>query len=163
VGRRDFSFGLLPAIAPRAARAAQEPAKQHRSAIVIPAGAVAIIRETSSDALRRRFYHSFFGELRRLDDVEGQILVIERYTGEGRPEGFASLAREVIGRNPDLIVAQTNPVALAMRTATGTIPIVFIGHAPPGFSGVDFVGRQPTRNRGPRTLHRAARHIAKLS
>ena len=81
----------------------------------------------SSDPLRRRFHQSFLGELRRLGDVEGQNPVIERYTGEGRPEAYADLAREVIGRNPDLIVAQTNPVALALRGATKTTPIVWIG------------------------------------
>jgi putative ABC transport system substrate-binding protein len=48
-------------------------------------------------------------------------LMIERYSGEGRPEGYADLAREVVGRNPDLIVAQINPVALAVRAASGTI------------------------------------------
>jgi len=43
---------------------------------------------TSSDPLRRRFYQSFFEELRRLGDIEGQNLVIERYSGEGWPEGL---------------------------------------------------------------------------
>ena len=106
--RRDFSLGLLLAVAPRAARA-QEPAKRHRIAILIPAGAVAVISEITSDPLRRRFYQSFFEELRRVGDVEGQNLTIERYSGEGRPEGYADLAREVVGRYPDVIVAQTNP------------------------------------------------------
>ena len=124
--RRDFTIGLLFASGKRTVPA-QERAKQHRIAIVIPAGAVAIISETSSDPIRRRFYQSFFEELRRLGDVEGQNLVIERYSGEGRPESYADLAREVVGRNPDVIVAQTNPVALAFRAATGTIPIVWVG------------------------------------
>ena len=69
--RRDFAIGLLLAAATQSVRA-QEPGKQHRIAIVIPAGAVAIISETSSDPIRRRFYQSFFEELRRLGDVEGQ-------------------------------------------------------------------------------------------
>ena len=124
--RRDFTIGLLLATAVRAVQA-QERGKQRRIAIVIPAGAVAIISETSSDLIRLRFYQGFFGELRRLGDVEGQNLTIERYSGEGRPEGFADLAREVVGRSPDVIVAQTNPVALAVRAATGTIPIVWVG------------------------------------
>jgi putative ABC transport system substrate-binding protein len=126
VRRRDFTPGLLLAAASRRLQA-QERAKQHRIAIVIPAGAVGIISESSSDPLRRRFYQSFFAELRRLGDVEGQNLTIERYSGEGRPEGYADLAREVVSRNPDVIVAQTNPVALAVRAATDTIPIVWIG------------------------------------
>jgi putative ABC transport system substrate-binding protein len=124
--RRDFVVGLMLAAATRSVRA-QEQAKHHRIAIVIPAGAVASISETSSDPLRRRFYQAFFAELRRLGDAEGQNLTIERYSGKGRPEGYGDLAREVVGRNPDVIVAQTNPIALAVRAATGTIPIVWVG------------------------------------
>jgi putative ABC transport system substrate-binding protein len=109
---------------------AQERVKQHRIAIVFPAGPVADISETSSDALIRRLWQPFFEELRRLGDVEGQNLAIERYSGEGRPEGFADLARKVVGLDPDVIVAATNPVALAVRAATSTIPIVWIGVEP---------------------------------
>jgi putative tryptophan/tyrosine transport system substrate-binding protein len=124
--RRDFTIGVLLATATRSARA-QQSAKQHRIAIVIPAGPVDIISDTGSEPIRRRLYQAFFEELRRLGDVEGQNLAIERYSGEGRPEGYADLAREVAGRNPDVIVAHTNSLALAIRAATGTTPIVWIG------------------------------------
>jgi putative tryptophan/tyrosine transport system substrate-binding protein len=124
--RRDFTIGLLLATTAQSVRA-QEPVKQHRIAIVIPAGPVAVISETSSDALNRRLYQPFFEELRRLGDIEGQNLIVERYSGEGRPEGFADLASEVVNRNPDVTVAITNPIAQALRAATGTISIVWIG------------------------------------
>src|SRR5215469_8348412 len=127
--RRDFTAGVLLASAARAVRA-QERAKQHRIAIVIPAGPVALISENSGDALNRRLWQPFFEELRRLGDVEGQNLAVERYSGEGRPEGFPDLAHEVVRRNPDVIVAITNPVALVARAATETIPIVWIGVEP---------------------------------
>ena len=122
--RRDFTVGLLLAATVRTVRA-QERAKQHRIAIVIPAGPVAVISETG-----HRFWQAFFEELRRLGDVEGQNLTVERYSGEGRPEGYADLAREVVSRNPDVIVAVTNAVARAVRAATGTIPIVWMGVDP---------------------------------
>ena len=127
--RRDFTIGLLFATAARTVRA-QQQAKQHRIAIVIPAGPVAVISEIGSDSFRRRYYQTFFEQLRRLGDLEGRNLVIERYSGEGRPEGYADLARQVVTRNPDLIVAQTNPVALAVRAVTDTIPVVWIGVDP---------------------------------
>jgi putative ABC transport system substrate-binding protein len=126
--RREFTVGLLAAASRRVQ--AQERVKQHRIAIVFPAGPVANISETSSDALIRRLWQPFFEELRRLGDVEGQNLAIERYSGEGRPKGYADLAREVVGSDPDVIVAATNPVALAVRSATSTIPIVWIGVEP---------------------------------
>ena len=39
-----------------------------------------------------------------MGEVEGQNLIVERYSGEGRPAGFADLAREIVSRNPDAIV-----------------------------------------------------------
>jgi putative ABC transport system substrate-binding protein len=122
--RRDFTVGLLLASATRSVLA-QERAKQHRIAIVMAGGTIARISETSSDPVSRRFFQAFFSELRRLGDVEGQNLMIQRYTGEGRPASHADLAREVVSRNPEVIVASTGPVALAVRAATATIPIVF--------------------------------------
>jgi putative ABC transport system substrate-binding protein len=122
--RRDFAIGLLLGATVRPMWA-QEPAKQHRIAVVLSAGSAASI-----NAKENRPWQAFFEELRRLGDVEGQNLIVERYSGEGRPEGYADLAREVVNRNPDVIVAVTNPVALAVRAVTGTIPIVWIGVEP---------------------------------
>jgi putative ABC transport system substrate-binding protein len=122
--RRDFTIGLALAAAVRTVRA-QERVTQRRIAIVIPAGPVASIDDPG-----RLFYRAFWEELRRLGDVEGKNLTVERYSGEGRPEGYADLAREVVRRNPYLIVAGTNPIALAARAASGTIPIVWIGGDP---------------------------------
>jgi len=51
-------------------------------------------------------------------------------SGEGRPEGYADLVREVVSRNPEVIIAGTDPIALAARAAGGTIPIVWIGGDP---------------------------------
>jgi len=122
--RRDFAIGVLLAGAVRTVRA-QEPAKRRRIAIVIPAGSVARINDPAS-----RYWQPFWEELRRLGDAEGQNLVVEGYSGEGRPEGYADLAREVTSRSPDVIVAITGPVAQALRAATGTTPIVWIGVDP---------------------------------
>jgi putative ABC transport system substrate-binding protein len=129
--RRDFTIGLWLAAATHSVRA-QERGAQHRIAIVIGAGSVAIISETSSDALSRSLYQPFFEELRRLGDVEGQNLTVERYSGEGRAGDFPDLAREAAGHNPEVIVAISNPVALAARAATGSLPIVWIGVDPIG-------------------------------
>ena len=88
--RRDFTIGLALAAAARSGRA-QERVKRHRIAIVRPAGSVALISDTGI-----RTYRAFFEELRRLGDIEGQNLTVERYSGEGRPEGFADLGRGVV-------------------------------------------------------------------
>jgi putative ABC transport system substrate-binding protein len=121
--RRDFSAGLLFASVTRVEVQAQ--AKQHRIAIVRPAGPIALISDTGI-----RTYRAFFEELRRLGDVEGQNLTVERYSGEGRPEGFAGLAREVVNRQPDVIVVSSDFIAQAARAASSTIPIVWVGGDP---------------------------------
>ena len=122
--RRDFTTGLLLTAVAQSVRA-QGPPQHHRIAIVCPAGSVAPISETGVS-----FYRAFFKELRRLGDVEGENLIVERYSGEGRPEGFADLGREVVSRKPDLIVAITPPIAKAVRAADDTIPIVFTSGDP---------------------------------
>jgi putative tryptophan/tyrosine transport system substrate-binding protein len=122
--RRDFITGILLAAATGPALA-QAPAKQHRIAIIIPAGPVAGISHIGAG-----FWRTFFEELRRSGDVEGHNLTVERYSGDGRPEGYADLTRKIVDSNPDVIVAITNPVALAVRAATGTIPIVWTGVEP---------------------------------
>jgi putative ABC transport system substrate-binding protein len=112
--RRDFTVGLLLAATTQSVWA-QEPAKQHRIAIVISTGPVTRINDPAS-----RYWQAFWEELRRLSDVEGQNLIVERYSGEGRPALFADLAREVVSRNPDVILAIAGPISLAVSAATST-------------------------------------------
>jgi putative tryptophan/tyrosine transport system substrate-binding protein len=120
MNRRDFTLGLLLASAVGPVRA-QEPAKQHRIAM-ITGGPVARMRDRGAP-----IFKAFFEELHRFGDVEGQTLAVERHSGEGRPAGYADLARQVVSRNPDVIVASTNPIAKAVRATTDTIPIVWVG------------------------------------
>src|SRR5882757_1448089 len=99
---------------------AQQPARQDRIAIFHPAIPTRLLTETGGGSAWR----AFFGELRRLGYVEGENLVIERYSAEGHHERYADLAREIVAAAPDLIVTGTNPVVIAFKAATGTIPLV---------------------------------------
>jgi len=117
--RREFTAGLLLAAVTRPSRA-QQRATQPRIAIFHPAIPVALLTETGGGSAWR----AFFGELRRLGYVEGQNLIVERYSAEGDHERYAELAREIVSRNPDLIVTGTNPVVIAFRAATSAIPVV---------------------------------------
>ena len=119
--RRDIAIGLLLAAAARTGRA-QEPPKQHRIAIVISAGPVARVYDPTS-----RAFQAFWQELHRLGDAEGQNLIVDLYSGEGRPAGFADLARRVVRENPEVIVAVAGPITSAISAATETIPIVASG------------------------------------
>jgi putative ABC transport system substrate-binding protein len=70
----------------------------------------------------RRVYQT----LRELGDVEGQNLIVERFSAEGRYEQFASLAADVVSRKPDVIILNFNDLAKRFTTATSTIPLVAI-------------------------------------
>jgi putative ABC transport system substrate-binding protein len=72
------------------------------------------------------FYRAFFEELSRLGYVEGQNLGVERYSGEGRTERYAELARDVVNTHPDLILAVGGRLSLDFKMATTTIPIVTV-------------------------------------
>jgi putative ABC transport system substrate-binding protein len=61
---------------------AQQSTKVYRIAILHPSHPVAEMTETGS----LPYYRAFFDELRRLGYIEGQNLIVERYSGEGRVE-----------------------------------------------------------------------------
>ena len=84
--RREF-ITLLGGVAawPVAARA-QPPATQSRIAIFHPAIPTTHLTETGGGSAWR----AFFAELRRLGYVEGENLIIERYSAEGHHERYKS-------------------------------------------------------------------------
>jgi putative ABC transport system substrate-binding protein len=121
--RREFIGSLIgTAVAWPIAASAQQAAKVYRLAIVHTAIPVKEMNETSSFA----YFKALFGELRRLGYVEGQNLVIERYSGEGRTAHYAELAREVVRQRPDVdvILTGTSRMVGYFKAATATIPIV---------------------------------------
>ena len=95
--RREFImlFGGTAATCPLAARA-QQPAKMKRIAIVSPATKIG---DMGVNGIRQ--YRVFFEELSRLGYVEGENLMVERYSGEGRTERYADFARDVVSTHPN--------------------------------------------------------------
>jgi ABC-type uncharacterized transport system substrate-binding protein len=118
--RRAFITLLGGAAAWPIAARAQQLANQPRIAIFHPAIPTTLLTETGGGSAWR----AFFGELRRLGYVEGKNLIIERYSAEGHHERYSDMAREIVTRNPDLIVTGTNPVVIAFMAVTSTIPVV---------------------------------------
>ena len=123
--RREFTLCLLLPTAVGTVRA-EALTRQHRIAIISTRPVVQIDDPTIP------IFRAFFEELRRLGDVEGPNLTIERYYNGGRPAGYPDLARAVVARNPEVIIALGTPMTQAVRAATGTIPIVWIGGDPIG-------------------------------
>lgn len=100
--RREF-VGFIGAVALLPRTASAQSNRTYRIAILHPSHPVAELTSASSFG----YWREFFGELRRLGYVEGQNLLIERYSGEGRVEDYPKLARDVAARNFDLIFAIT--------------------------------------------------------
>jgi putative ABC transport system substrate-binding protein len=92
--------------------------KAQRIAIVLPSQPVTTIVETSDEPL----WQAVFSELRRLGYIEGQNLLIERYSGGER--GSPNLVRDVVSRNPDLIIPVSTNLTLNFKAVTTAIPIV---------------------------------------
>jgi putative tryptophan/tyrosine transport system substrate-binding protein len=117
--RRNLILGVL-AIAAMGTARAQQSGKVHRIAIVHPSNPVVQLTEENGSPLMKEIYR----ELRRLGYVEGQNLFIERYSGQQRAAHYLDLAREVVARNPDLIIAFSSSLTLDFKATKTTIPIV---------------------------------------
>jgi putative ABC transport system substrate-binding protein len=63
--------------------------------------------------------------LAELGYAEGRNLVIERRYSEGKADRFPDFAAEMVRLKVDLIIVITTPAALAVKSATKTIPVVF--------------------------------------
>src|SRR4029453_10494921 len=117
--RGDFLISLSLTVAMPAAHA-QEPGRVYRIAIVHPSASPADMSETERN---HPYYPVFFQELRRLGFVEGQNLVVGRYSGEGRPERYAEVARSAVAFKPDAIVANTNRQRPTEGVDSSRVPI----------------------------------------
>jgi putative ABC transport system substrate-binding protein len=120
IGRRRFLATIAgSAVAwPLVARA-QQPTKMKRVAIVWPAIKPDDMRIGGDPA-----FTIFFEEIKRLGYVEGVNLTVDRYSAEGRFDRFPEIAREVVATRPDVIVAASKALTLALKSETHTIPIV---------------------------------------
>ena len=117
--RRDllgFAGGI--AVSWPLAGAAQQSA-QRRIALVANADPVSGMTETG-----RENWQALFAELRKRGWVEGQNLVVERYSVDAHTERHPELAKEVVGRNPEVIVVNADQTTEIYKKATSTIPIV---------------------------------------
>ena len=122
---RDFIIFLAGGMAARYARAAEGDAgdrrPQHR--VARPVFFCAVDGRVQPGTERSR--------LRRGSERRDRIPL-----GGGHYDRLPALAADLVGRKVDLIVATSPPTALAAKSATSTIPIVFRGGADPVGDGL---------------------------
>jgi putative tryptophan/tyrosine transport system substrate-binding protein len=58
--------------------------------------------------------------------IEGKNLIVDYRSAEGRTERLSALAAELVTLKPDLLVGGGPQAAVALKSATATIPIVFV-------------------------------------
>jgi putative tryptophan/tyrosine transport system substrate-binding protein len=78
-----------------------------------------------------RVLEAFRQGLRDLGWVEGQNIVIEYRSAEGRFDRLPDVAAELVRLKVDVIAAAPTPAALAAKNATGTVPIVGVSLTEP--------------------------------
>ena len=102
---------------------AQQAGRLPRIGVLYPGS-----RDTGTERLRQG--------LRELGYVEGRTAVIEERSWEGKPERLRDAAAEMVRLNPDVIVVGGSEATKALKEATRTIPIVFIGPSYPVEEGL---------------------------
>ena len=116
--RRRFLIGSSAALAstPWAARASRAAP---RVAVVFPDG-------TESEIRARPIIDAFLDEMLRQGYEEGGNLTISVVSGRSRPAEFPELARGVVDRGPDLIIAYGATLSRLFKTVTRDTPILAV-------------------------------------
>ena len=122
IGRRELiaGFGSAAVAWPMATTAQQRTVQRpgsKRIAVVVAAGKVANMRDDPNGAV-------FFDEMKRHGYVEGENLIVERYSAEGQHERYTDVAREAVSTQPDVIVSYGMAMSARLKALTNTIPIV---------------------------------------
>ena len=126
--RRDF-ITLLggAAVWPLAARAQQRERMQR---IGVLAGG------DENDPVLKTYVSAFTQALAGLGWTDGRNVRIDLRWPGGDINRIRALAQELVGLQPDIIVAQSTPATVALQRETRTIPIVFVSLFDPVASSI---------------------------
>jgi putative ABC transport system substrate-binding protein len=127
--RRTFIAGLGSAAALSVvARAQQQPERMRRIGVLMP--------YDENDPEGKRRYSAFTQALAGLGWTDGRNVRMDpRWHGDDTNR-IRTLAQELVGLQPDIILANGTPAAVALQRETHTIPIVFAGAGEPVASGI---------------------------
>lgn len=128
--RREFIAGIGgTAVAWPLAAQAQNSGRTRRVAVLSALSADSPIIKARLDILML--------ELENLGWSPGQNLIVDYRYGAGQSDRYPSLAQELVATRPDVILAHTTQVAVAVQRETRDIPVVFFDVSDP--IGMGFV------------------------
>jgi putative ABC transport system substrate-binding protein len=126
--RREFIAGLGGAAAwPLAARA-QQADRVRRIGVLMPLD--------ENDPEEKTFVSAFTQALAGLGWTDGRNVRMELRWGGVDINRLRTLAQELVGLHPDIIVTNSTPPTVAVQRETRTIPIVFASLGDPVASGI---------------------------
>jgi putative ABC transport system substrate-binding protein len=123
--RRDFIGLLGGSIAwPLAARAQQT---MRRVALIMV--------RTEADPLGQGQLKAFVQGFEKLGWIDGRNVKVDVRWAGGSAERMREIVMEFVALKPDVIVASGSPAVVALKRATSTIPVVFVGINEPVLQG----------------------------
>jgi putative ABC transport system substrate-binding protein len=128
VKRREFIILVGGAAAwPLTARA-QQGDRVRRMGVLMPFD--------ENDPAAKTFLSAFTQALADLGWTDGRNVRTDLRWGGGDVDRIRALAQELVGLQPDIILSNSTPAAVALQRVTRTIPIVIAGIADPVASGI---------------------------
>jgi len=132
--RRDFRFGTTWSSPPLEIRSAAE-AQQGASRVGLIA-TTSPVSELAGPEPVNPAVRAFVQGLRVLGYVEGQNLILERRSAEGRFEQFGAIVAELVRLKADVIVTAGDPMAKVAKQITTSVPIVMASSTNPVGEGL---------------------------
>jgi putative ABC transport system substrate-binding protein len=136
--RREFIAGLGGAVAWPLAAWAQQGERVRRIGVLMPGD--------ENDPALKPYVSAFTQALADLGWTDGRNVLMDLRWGALDVDRTQTLAHELVGLQPDIIVASTTPATATLQRLTRTIPIVFASVADPVGSGLVAALNQPGGN-----------------
>jgi putative tryptophan/tyrosine transport system substrate-binding protein len=131
IRRRDFIAGLGSAVAWPLVAWAQQGDRVRRVEVLLPDDETSPVSPVSKTQ-----FSTFTQALAGLGWTDGRNVRMELRWGGDDINRMRALAQELVGSQPDVILANGTPVTVAIQRETRTIPIVFVNVSDPVASGI---------------------------
>jgi putative ABC transport system substrate-binding protein len=96
---------------------------------------IGVLTNKASDPAEAHLWQAFRLGLRERGWIEGKNILIEFREAEGNLARLPELAADLVGLKVDVILARASTFVQPAKTATSSIPIIFVSHADPVRTG----------------------------